>query len=329
MNQIQRLLEQLQDTDSAADQLLHLAADNPDDPALAVNADAIRKRRTDLARRLNSELRTTQSDLVQYHVQRTEVDRYPVTAIAKAITGFQELVTSVFDAIRTTPKQRYRPAPENVELSTLDFAMALPVGSVLVSMSVENERLIAVKSDLDQAFGRVFEILKARESDDLHKLAGIVGIASIAKAHDWAASTAQFGLNTKISIQKEIGYPLDFSISNTEAQSLKEAIEEKSDRRIEPEEAVGELIGIDVDANSNKSYFHIKSIDGRNIEGKLADTFARDRHWAVHVFYAASILKITTIRYATGEEKIEWLLANLREVSLLSTQDISLKEPPI
>jgi len=39
-------------------------------------------------------------------------------------------------------------------------------------MSVENERLIAVKSDLDHTFDRVFDILNAREPDDLRELAG-------------------------------------------------------------------------------------------------------------------------------------------------------------
>jgi len=228
MNQIHRLLEQLQDTDSTVEQLERLAADSPNDPAYAINARAIRKRRADLERRLNAELRITQADLVQYHVERTDINRYPVTAVAKAILGFQELVTSVFDAIRTTPKQRYRPSADNIELSTLDFAIAVPVGSVLVSMSVENERLLALQSELDQTFERVFEVLNTRDSDGLRGLAEKVGIASISKAHDWAATTAQFGLNTKIRIQKTLESSLAFEISNVEAQSLKEAIEEKA-----------------------------------------------------------------------------------------------------
>ena len=88
-------------------------------------------------------------------------------------------------------------------------------------------------------------------------------------------------------------------------------IEQKSDRVVVAEDIVGELIGIDVDADPNKNYFHIKTEDGRNVEGKLADTFSKDTHWAVHETYAARVLKVTTIRYATGEEKIDWLLATL------------------
>jgi hypothetical protein len=206
----------------------------------------------------------------------------------------------------------------------LDFAMALPVNSVLVSLSIENERLLAVKSELDQTFERVFEILKARDSEAFRSLAESVGIASISKAHDWASSAAQFGLNTKISVRKEFGREaLDVVISNSEALSLKEAIEEKSDRTIETEAVIGELIGIDVDAEPDRSYFHIKTTDGRNIEGKLADAFPRHIHWSVHVVYAAQLLRITTIRYATGEEKIDWLLSNLEMPPELPTIDRS------
>ena len=258
----------------------------------------------------------TQSDLVQYQVERGDGDRYPVIAIGNAIIGFQELVTSVFDALRSAPKQRYRPSPDNLELSSLDLAMALPVGSVLVSMSIENDRLIAVKSDLDQTFERVYEILKTREPEGLRTLAEQVGIASISKAHDWAANTAQYGLNTEISIQKGgERETLDIRISNTEAQTLKEVIEEKSDRAIDHEEVIAELVGIDVDQDQNKSYFHLKTVDGRNIEGKLAEPFNREPHWAVHTNYHAHIIRVTTIKYSTGEEKVDWLLAGLTPYS--------------
>jgi len=85
MSQLFSLLEQLQDTNSVTDQLDRMMADNPSDEIYRINADALRKRQRDLRRRLDLELRGSQSDLIQYHIQRTEVDRYPALAIAKAI----------------------------------------------------------------------------------------------------------------------------------------------------------------------------------------------------------------------------------------------------
>lgn len=312
MNEIQRILDQLLDTDAAVAHFERLAEGQEFDPIHASNLRAIQKRRGDLERRLSNELKATQSDLVQYHVSKPQGDRYPVMAVANAIAGFQELITAVFDAIRSAPKQRYRPSPENAALSSLDFAMALPVQSVLISMSVENERLIAVKSDLDLAFERVFEILSTRETEKLRDLAETVGIASISKAHDWAVTSSQFGLNTKIKIQKDADTSISYVISNADAQRLKEAIEEKSDRTIDPFIIVGELVGIDVDPQ--RSYFHVKTDEGQILQGRLSDGFPTGTKWAVHVRYTAHLSRVTTVKYATGEEKIEWLLNNLSEV---------------
>lgn len=318
MNEIVRLLEQLRDTDAASVELKH-ATENPHDEVFAVNMDAILKRRADLEQRLMTELRVSQTDLVHYHVKRAPDERYPVLAIASAVAAFQELVTAVFDAIRTTPKQRYRPSADNLVLSTMDLASAVPVGSVLVSMSVANERLIAVKSDLDLTFEHVFKILQAREASMLQELVPQVGIASISKAYAWAQTTAHYGLDTNIEISKDEKNKVEVAISKTEALSLQEAIEDKSDQTSVPEQVIGELFGIDVSPDPYQSYFHITTTDGEDVQGRLSATFDASRHWSVHLSYLASITRVTSIKYATGEEKTElWLeaLMPLDEIDL-------------
>jgi hypothetical protein len=117
-------------------------------------------------------------------------------------------------------------------------------------------------------------------------------------------------LDTTIQVQKDADSSLRFQMSPAEAQSLKEIIEEKSDQKVDPHEIQGELVGIDIALPH--TYFHIKATDGSDVQGKLAETFPRDKEWAVHVNYIAVVLQITTIRYATGEEKIDWVLASLR-----------------
>jgi hypothetical protein len=160
------------------------------------NAETIKKRRKDLERRLNYELRTEQADVVEYKIERIEVRNYPAKAIAASILTFQELVTSVFDAIRTTPKKTYKPSPASIELSAMDFAGAR-AGSVVVAMSVHNDRLLAVKSELDQTFDLVISLLHARTDTELRELVNRVGVASISKAYNWADNSASYGLDTQ------------------------------------------------------------------------------------------------------------------------------------
>jgi hypothetical protein len=122
MNMIEHLIQQLKDTDNVLSQASSVLAKNQTDEIAKINLDSIKKRRNDIESRLSSVLRITQTDLVQYHIERS-TDRYPALSIANTISGFQELFTSVFDALRNTPKQRYRPSAESTELSTLDFSL--------------------------------------------------------------------------------------------------------------------------------------------------------------------------------------------------------------
>ena len=309
MNTLHAILENLRDTDGVASHLAEALRRDPHDEITRINLESVQKRRGDLARRLNQELRVSQSDLIEYHIEQTETDRYPALAVAKVMTGFQEVVTAIFDAIRSTPKQRYRPSVENSELSTLEFANALPIGSIIISMSIADERMIAVQSDLERTFDEIYRIISTKEPDSLKNIAVRVGISSISKAHDWAAGAAQFGLNSRIKLRSDTTEAKSLVLSREDALSLKEAIEAKSDKNIESVTHTGELLGIDVDQST--SYFHIRTDDGTKIDGRLADTFPMSREWAVHVRYHASLLRVTTIRYATGEEKIDWQLAAL------------------
>lgn len=306
MNKLQLILDDLQDSNSTANRLGKLVGENPDDDILHINLNAVLKRKKTLERQLSQELRGTSSDLIQYYVERVDSEKYPAGAVAKAILSFQELVTAVFDAIRTTPKQRYRPSTESTELSSLNLALVAP-GSINVSMAIENERLLTIESDLDRTFEYVISLLNARDRGTLRHLANDVGIASISKAYFWAENSVNSGFDTRLTWSKDRREPKQITILNADALSLKEAIEAESNEVFDQFGYQCELIGID-DATS---YFHIRTADSLDITGKLSDTFGRGQNWTVHAEYFAELVRITQIRYATGEERVRWLLHEL------------------
>jgi hypothetical protein len=71
------------------------------------------------------------------------------------------------------------------------------------------------------------------------------------------------------------------------------------------------LEGID----GSTSYFHIKTDEGADIKGELADSFPRGEQWTTNVAYRAKVKKLVRVRYSTGEEKPRWLLLSLEGVS--------------
>ena len=132
MSEIQKIIDALNDSNSAMSHLKSAMDAHPNDEILKINASAIEKRQKDIERRLDQYLNTRQNELVRYKINRDWSKSYPAKAVAASLGAFQDLFTSIFDAIKSSPKQRFRPAPENVHASTFEFAGAT-TGSVEVT----------------------------------------------------------------------------------------------------------------------------------------------------------------------------------------------------
>lgn len=306
MTRIRELVDLLQDAEGATKTLRDQANAAPDDEILQMNLESVARREADLVRRLDRALRVGQEEFVRYRVVREWTTNYPVKAVASSIAAFQELVTAVFDALRTTPKRRYRPTPESVELSAFDFAGAT-AGSVILSLSVPNERLLLGETDLDRALGYVERALSARQSEDLQSLAKEIGIAAITKAFVWADVSTQFALDTDVTWGKTVsGDRRGFAITRDEAEVVRELILAKSDTEKDSIEVDCKLLGFD----GATSYFHIEFLDGQtDVRGDLSPDLPRS--WTTGHLYRARLRRETTLTYATGEERVAWTLISL------------------
>lgn len=305
MSEIQHIVDSLRDSDATAAHLQSALSQRPQDEALLLNAHAVAKRRKDLLRRLDYALHTTQQELVQYRIVRDWTDAYPVKAVTTSIAAFQDLVTAVFDAVRNGPKIRFRPSVDTMELSSFQFAGA-GAGSVVISLTIPNDRLLVDQSDLDRTFGLVERTISARASEDLKELAEIVGIASIAKAYNWADASSSYGLDTIIRWGKSYAESTEVIISRSEAEIVRNLIESKSDENIDNVDLDCVLLGFD----GATSYFHIETLGERqDIRGNLAPEISRS--WTTGSIYRASLIRTSQIKYATGEEKTQWTLQSL------------------
>ena len=177
-------------------------------------------------------------------------------------------------------------------------------------MSIQNERLLAVKSELDETFELVIAVLHARSDTELRQLVNRVGVASISRAYNWADNSANYGLDTSIAWSKTVPLGETVSVTKQQALALKEAIDATSDEEITPNEFECELIGID----DYTSYFYIKTTTGDEIKGGLSNEFPKGLQLTTHNRYRAFLSKSTKIKYSTGEEKERWTLHRLVEI---------------
>lgn len=303
MNRLQQLIDQLNDTTRAISQMSSAASVT--DEISEINLRSIEKRREDIARRIDHELATTQNSMVQYRIERTDHQKYPAKAVGEALEKFQDLLTSVYDALVNGPRRRFRPSTETIEKTTLNFSGAT-AGSVNITLATEDDRLLFGDTTFERALALVEKTLSAQTAEDLSTLASEVGIASVSRAYEWAKSASHYNLTTEISWGKSISPERSFSIESDDAERVTHLIELKSDKVISKHIYTCILRGFD----KSTSYFHIETMDGReHIKGDVGNDVAE-----VHTTgkrYRASLVKTVTTFYATAEDKEIWTLEQL------------------
>jgi hypothetical protein len=302
MSQLGNILLDLRDSDATLADLAALANLEPVDPVIDLNREAIERRRHDLERDLHDLLKRQQLDLLRYKVARSGGGPCPASGLARSIWCLQELITSVFDAVRS----REGESRENAELTALMFASA-ERGSVVVSLSIPNERLLLVQSDLDVSLQLIFDFLQIRTSGGLRGIAQRVGFKSTAALYLWAETFMEYGLEVSLHWQKTAEWARAASLSLNEALVLKTTIEATYDDLAEAIELDCQLINLDT-RNGN---FLVETTDGRQITGRLGDEFPRTSGPVLSGLYRATLMRVVRQSYASGEQSAAWILRKL------------------
>ena len=306
MSRIAEVIESMAEADAVADELRRARERDPDDGALAINRDAVLRRRADLEAELGLLLHAEQLDLLRYRVEQVDGSDAPVLGVARSIVLFQTLLTTVFDAVRAGPRRRSEPSSENIRLSSLNFARPPSAGSA-IHFLIANDRLLALESDLDVALELMFELLDARAKTIIRDVAARAGVASVAAAHAWAGNAVQHGLTTTISWRKKKSDRRSVTFSHSEALLYRTAIEAVTDDSSEVVSIDCEIISLDEAARS----FRLRLSDKSIITGQIADGFPLSGRWGLRHWYRAELLRATRLHYATGEESVRWSLRGL------------------
>lgn len=148
--------------------------------------------------------------------------------------------------------------------------------------------------------------MSARESSDLQLLAQEIGIASITKAYAWAQVNVNYGLDAEIRWGRSYDTLNEMTFSLADSEIVKTVIENKSEESLQEFDFEAVLLGFD----GATSYFHIETLGEKvDIKGVLSPNISKQ--WTTDVAYKAKLLKSSQIKYATGEEKVQWTLLEL------------------
>jgi hypothetical protein len=174
-------------------------------------------------------------------------------------------------------------------------------------MTIPNERLLLIDSDMDQAMTAVFSLMKAPSPLAISELASGVGVASIKKLYELADEHKKYALSADVAWRRNDEIRNRVIAQAPEFEELCAFISEKSEETSEPLTLVGRLAGMDVDVGT----FHMTFPDGEDISGHLAPGFRSADGFQIPGNYTAHLLKKTIIYYSTRQDKVVHELVNL------------------
>ncbi len=310
MSELLEIRNLIQETSATLEQVVRAIAREPQDWSLAMTAESLRQRHADLEKTFAALAHVNQLDVCNYRLIPAG-DSNSIASITAALGSFQNLVTTVFDAIKNGPKLRARPSAEVVAGSTLDFGYAY-AGSLGFVLTMPNERLLIGETELDRAVRVIFEMAKAEDPKQLAAHVAAVGVAGIRRLYSWSNAHAEYGLSADIRWQRQEDERARVLVQTEELVRLREIIDQASEETAEAHTIIGELTGLDVSAGNS---FRISVPGAEDITGKIAEAFNRARTYEIHGRYSASLIKRSKIFYSTEREEEWWELTELRTVA--------------
>lgn len=309
MSKLLETINKLHETQATIKKLEQAVADYPNLPSVAVNLRSLQQRQEDLESLFEELTHEDYLDVLRYRIfSESDDGRVSLPALTSALGDFQKLFTNVYSAIRQGAKQRSRVGAEIIAATTFEFGYSF-TGSVGFVLALENERLLLGETDLDRTIEVIFQMAKAQDSDDIREFAKDLGVAPIRNMYKWVSDHVESGLGADLEWRREHSSRVHLFAQVPEFEIVRRAIDQTSEETTEEFSAYGELLGLDVDAQS----FHVRLREGPEVKGKLAFEVDEDSPIPVPGHYQGSFRKTTTISYATEEENTSYFLLSLRQ----------------
>ena len=309
MSDILWLTQNIRETSAHIAQLEKAILDNPEESGLVFNLRSIQKRFNSLQNEFAEETNKEFLDICSYRIIADEDAEYPLSAVGAALSGFQSVIEIFLDAALTGPKTRARVSSETASLASLNFAYSYP-GSLGFVLTIPNERLLLVESELDMAIANAFKVITASSTNQLAEFAHEVGVASIRRIYDWASNYAKYNWSAEIEWKRGTEVRDSLLAQAPLLQRLTYLIEQTSDETEDRVSISGKLVGIDEKLRT----FHLEVPEGEDpdIKGHVSDSISFDPPISVPRNVRADLMKRVKVHYAYEQEEKYWELVGLK-----------------
>ena len=247
-------------------------------------------------------------DVCDYRIIPERPSGYALTAVTTALHDFQDMVTYVYDVITSgRPKQRARLDPAIVEKTRFDFGFAYS-GSLGIVLTIPNERLLGIESDLDMAVAAVFDFMGAERAEQIREAAQRFGVPTVRKFYSWSKAHRDYGMDAEIKWIRDADTRRVVLTQAAKFEEICGFIEGRSEEVSEDITLTGQLVGYNVHAGR----FAFEAPDADVINGSFTKEFEAVQR-QVPRQYTARVIKQTIQHYASDRDDVSWFLVSLSE----------------
>lgn len=272
---------------------------------------SLEKRREILTTELADATKEGFVEVCDYRLIPDSGQSYALSAVTGALGDFQELVTTVYDAIVSgKPKERAKFDADVVEKTRFDWGFSY-AGSIGVALVIENDRLLAVESNLDRAIGAVFDLLKVDSVAGVHEAATQYGTATVRKLHTLSKTHRDYGLSAEIKWVRDRETKNQVLTQPQEFSDLCSAIEARGDKKSEPVTITGLLVSW----NTVGRTFILVPPEAEPIKGSFSKDFDASIERNVPHRHQASLTKLTVYNFVSGDEETSWVLDSIEKLN--------------
>jgi len=310
MPEVRPILDRLADLEATIDRVSRQIPPAEGRSAMRMALQSLEARREELLAALNDVAAANFIDICDYRLLPERESDYSINMVTQALRSFQDMVTSIYDAITTRPKMRGSWDAASIVNSSFSFGYSY-TGSLGIVLMIPNERLIGeIESNLDRSVMVALEATKTRDPGEISKFAQRYGLSAIRYLYQWSKVHADHAVGVRIKWRRQelVRYETleqfqDFREFCNLVERGSEPVEERIPLR-------AELLAFD--AVSRR--FRLGIPDSPGIRGSLADEFDATILRTIHSGYQVSLTKRTIIRYATSKEDVSWTLVALDEL---------------
>ncbi len=162
MSALLDIRDKLRDTHAAIARAEVELSVNRDDEGLGLMLESLVQRQRSLESAFLEAAYRDQVEVCSYRLIKEQDGNFPIAALGDTLKNFQTWLTTIFDAIRTGPKEKARPSADIIQQTTLDFGYGF-AGSLGLVFTIPNERLLIGESDLDHAIDAMFRMLHSQK----------------------------------------------------------------------------------------------------------------------------------------------------------------------